>query len=280
MRIHYVEIENFKLFGEKIYIELQHPTVLIGPNNSGKTSVIQALALWSRCIKTWYEKKRDSQEISPYGVGINRLNILEVPVAALSFLWTGTRLYNSSEQKNARIPMSIAVGIEHEGKIKKCKLIFIYQNSEVLYFKPDEETLKDNALLKFTAEIKFHLLYPMSGILSNVSQETEEVYLLENRIHMFLGQGQTAQVLRNICYKVLEQDKKNNTKDWDKITETIKLLFLVTLNEPVINESRGSLILTYQQLGIKADLDISLAGRGLQQMLLILAYLTGIKTLY
>ena len=56
-QIKYVEIEKFKNFDEKIRIELGHPAVLIGPNNAGKTSVIQALALWSRGIKAWYEKK-------------------------------------------------------------------------------------------------------------------------------------------------------------------------------------------------------------------------------
>ena len=46
--LHYVEIENFKTFSNKIKIELSHPAVIIGPNNSGKTSVIQALSLWDR----------------------------------------------------------------------------------------------------------------------------------------------------------------------------------------------------------------------------------------
>ena len=40
--LHYLEIENFKRFGEKQRIELDPPAVLIGPNNCGKTSVIQA----------------------------------------------------------------------------------------------------------------------------------------------------------------------------------------------------------------------------------------------
>jgi predicted ATP-dependent endonuclease of OLD family len=55
--LHYVEIENFKTFSHKIRIELNHPAVIIGPNNSGKTSVIQALSLWDRGVKSWYEKK-------------------------------------------------------------------------------------------------------------------------------------------------------------------------------------------------------------------------------
>lgn len=45
--LHYLEIENFKQFGERQRIELDHPTVLIGPNNCGKTTALQSIALWS-----------------------------------------------------------------------------------------------------------------------------------------------------------------------------------------------------------------------------------------
>ena len=38
-------IRKFKRF-EDVEIELGNPVVFIGPNNSGKTSAIQALALW------------------------------------------------------------------------------------------------------------------------------------------------------------------------------------------------------------------------------------------
>ena len=58
--LHYVEIENFKRFGNTQRIELDHPAVLIGPNNSGKTSAIQALALWSLAVKTWVQESEVS----------------------------------------------------------------------------------------------------------------------------------------------------------------------------------------------------------------------------
>ena len=41
---------NFKRFG-KVEIELGSPVVFIGPNNSGKTSAMQALALWDIGLK-------------------------------------------------------------------------------------------------------------------------------------------------------------------------------------------------------------------------------------
>lgn len=51
--LHYVEIENFKCYGDIQRIELDHLAVLIGPNNCGKTSALQAIALWSIGLRTW-----------------------------------------------------------------------------------------------------------------------------------------------------------------------------------------------------------------------------------
>lgn len=270
--IRYVEIENFKGFGDKLHIDLGHPAVLIGPNNAGKTSVIQALSLWSRGIKAWFEKKGESRQKEPrerIAAGINRLNILDVPVAENRFFWHGTRV----RKGNILIEMTISVGIEIGGDVKSCKLIFTYRDTEVIYCKPCPETVENDALLKTASELQFHLLYPMSGIMSGNSAETEETPLPDGRINLYLGQGQTALVLRNICYKIVEQDQANGTDDWSRVAGFIDRLFLVSLKPPEFNEARGSLIMRYTQRGVERELDISLAGRGMQQVLLILAYL-------
>ena len=49
-------IRNFKRF-EDVTIELGSPVVFIGPNNSGKTSAMQALALWDIGLKRWIERR-------------------------------------------------------------------------------------------------------------------------------------------------------------------------------------------------------------------------------
>src|SRR5580698_4819699 len=51
-----LEIKNFKRF-EDVSIELGSPVVFIGPNNSGKTTALQALALWSMALDKWREEK-------------------------------------------------------------------------------------------------------------------------------------------------------------------------------------------------------------------------------
>jgi len=56
-------VRNFKLFSE-VEIELARRVVFIGPNNSGKTSALQAIALWNVGVKRWLEK-RNSGNIPP-----------------------------------------------------------------------------------------------------------------------------------------------------------------------------------------------------------------------
>ncbi|MCG8479430.1 MAG: ATP-binding protein [Spirochaetales bacterium] len=261
-----VEIENFKTFSERIHIDIQHPAVLIGPNNAGKTSVIQALALWSRGIAAWYEKKgnpKTKKSRERISAGINRLSIFELPVTDTRYLWKNTRVVH----KNNPIEFTITVGVEFQNRIVDCTLHFTRRNADTIYCRPAPDILNEDELLRFLVSINFNLLYPMSGI------ETEETLLPEGRINVLMGQGQTAQVLRNLCYKIWEQDQHNDTTDWHEIVRLIRKLFLVDLKDPTFNETRGNIALVYRQDDVDNDLDIALAGRGLQQFLLILSYL-------
>ena len=44
-------MERFRQFDEPVAISLDQITVLIGANNSGKTAVLQALALFQYCLE-------------------------------------------------------------------------------------------------------------------------------------------------------------------------------------------------------------------------------------
>ena len=48
-------MRNFKRFEEAI-IDLDENVVLIGPNNSGKTTALQALALWDIGYRHWMQE--------------------------------------------------------------------------------------------------------------------------------------------------------------------------------------------------------------------------------
>lgn len=256
--LHYLEIENFKRFGERQRIELAHPAVLIGPNNCGKTSAIQALALWSQAVRTWYDTRKDSSAKERTATGLNRLNIVAVPVQRTRFFWHNTQVRTGTKD----VALVITVGVEFKGKVLALPMRFRNQGDELVYCTPDPSIIGDMALIQHAAMLKVELLYPMSGL------ETEEPLLQPGRIDVLLGQGQTAQVLRNLCLMVV----RSSVEDWQRIANLMHRLFNVELLEPS-ETTRGSIELQYRQPGVKETLDVSSSGRGFQQMLLIFAYL-------
>lgn len=256
--LHYLEIENFKRFGDRQRIELEHPAVLIGPNNSGKTSAIQALALWSQAVRTWYEARKTSSAKERTATALNRLNIVAVPVQRTRFFWHNTAVRTGSKD----IALTITVGVEFRGQVVSLPIHFRNQGDELVYCTPAESVVANLELLAHAASIRVELLYPMSGL------ETEEAILQPGRIDVLLGQGQTAQVLRNLCLMVA----RNTPDDWNRIVTLMQRLFNVTLQTPQ-ETTRGAIELRYKQTSVREALDVSSSGRGFQQMLLIFAYL-------
>src|SRR5712692_2816313 len=100
---------NFKRFGE-VEVELGNPVVFIGPNNSGKTSALQALALWEVGLRRWNDKRRGEKtpEKRP-GVAINRRDLIAVPVPDANLLWRNLHVRDiqrsdgEQQTKNVRV---------------------------------------------------------------------------------------------------------------------------------------------------------------------------------
>ncbi|MEB3169154.1 MAG: AAA family ATPase [Synechococcaceae cyanobacterium] len=256
MRIlHWLEISNFKSYGRSGRIPLEHPSVLIGPNNCGKTTALQAIALWALAARTWQQESKDSKAKKRTGKPLNRLTILSVPVPKTRHFWKNLKVSGKDLQ--------ITVGMEMEGDVVPVTMIFRHHASdELIYAEPHPSTLNQPEALAKAAQLDVPLLYPMSGI------SADEPLITRNRIDYHMGRGSTAEVLRNLCLVV----HQNSPQDWQEITALMHRLFQVSLTTPTENEG-GSLDLFYEQSGADRPLDLSLAGRGFQQMLLILAHL-------
>jgi predicted ATPase len=252
--LHYVEIENFKRYGDIQRIELDHPAVLIGPNNCGKTSALQAIALWSIGLRTWRAESEGSKAEKRLGKALNRLGIVAVPVPKTRHFWHDLKAGNN---------MRITVGVDVNGLPVPVTMKFDHHSSdEIVYCQPTAETLANEGAVEVGAKLDVSLLYPMSGT------SADEAVIQPNRINYNLGLGRTAEVVRNLCLMV----RQSSEDDWAEITDLMRRLFRVRLTVPVENEI-GAVDLGYAQHGISAALDLSLAGRGFQQMLLIFAHL-------
>jgi predicted ATPase len=253
--LHYIEIENFKRYGEVQRIELDHPAVLIGPNNCGKTSVLQAIALWSIGLRTWSAESENSKAEKKTGKALNRLSILSVPVPKTRHFWHNLRV----TKKDLRI----TAGVDVQGEAQPVTMVFRHHASdELVYCEPAAESLAHEAAMLAGRKLDVSMLYPMSGI------SADEAVILPKRIEFLMGRGSTAEVLRNICLQVFE----NAPGDWRIISELMQRLFHVQLGEPHENE-KGGVDLAYMQEGTSGEMDLGLSGRGFQQMLLIFAHL-------
>lgn len=253
--LHYVEIENFKRYGEVQRLELDHPSVLIGPNNCGKTSALQAIALWSIGLKTWVAESENSKAEKRTGKALNRLNMLAVPVPKTRHLWNNL--------KTTKRDLRITLGVDHKGEAVPVTMEFTYHASdELVYCKPGSTLSKDDPAFTTAAGLEISLLYPMSGITA------DEAVILPKRIEYLMGRGSTAEVLRNICLLLAE----GAPKDWEQVTELMRRLFQVRLGTPKVNDN-GAVDLAYTQDGTVGDMDLGLSGRGFQQMLLIFSHL-------
>ena len=254
-----LKIRNFKTLGE-VDIPLGQNVVFIGPNNSGKTSALQALAMWQTGLLEWNARRPASSTAKDRpGVTVNRRAITHTPVSKARYLWNGLKVTANSPKDGGsdtkHVFFEVAVEGETDGHSWSCGFEFQHANSESIYCRPlkDLDSGRRLAVPPEAAKIKIALLPPMSGL------ATEEPEVQGGRVSVLMGEGQTAQVLRNLCFQVSDSSPEN----WQMIVDELKRTFGVELQLPTQDKVRGTIELSYFERGIK--LDLPSAGRGLQQ---------------
>ncbi len=269
-------VRNFKKLKDA-EIPLDRSVVLIGPNNSGKTTALQALTLWDIGLKEWLTKRGNKAlpEKRP-GVLINRKDLAALPVPNANLLWNDLHVRGGHHKEGARHTKNVRIDIIVEGITDglpwSCGLEFDYSNEESFICRPlrlpgheDQpvRSVKFSTIPPDMARPQIAYLPPMSGM-------ADREYLKQaGEINILIGQGQTAQVLRNLCYRIVIDPGKK--PQWEILKGHILQLFGVTLCDPVYHE-RSEITLEYREQS-GALLDISCAGRGLQQTILLLAHL-------
>ena len=262
-------IRNFKRFGE-VEIELGSPVLFIGPNNSGKTSAMQALALWDIGLKRWNEKRSGkSTPEKRQGVTVNRRDLVAIPIPDANLLWRDLQVRDVQKVDGKPRTSNVRITIIVEGMSNDqswvCGLEFDYANEESFYCRhlrqsngrtPERMPAPEEA---GRAQIAF--LPPMSGLAAT------ETRLDTGAVDVRIGEGRTAEVLRNLCFQVcVEQPER-----WERLVTQIQSLFGAAIDPPCYVQERGEIVMSYCERGTR--LDLSSAGCGLQQTLLLLAYM-------
>ncbi len=265
-------MRNFKRFGEAV-VDMGNNVVLIGPNNAGKTTALQALALWDIGYKTWVDKRGAGSVPSKRpGIAINRRDLISIPVPEANLLWHDRHVRNVSRKNGKQNTQNIRIDIIVEGVTDgnswECGLEFDYSNEEAFHRRPlrleEGKNPERMPVPDLSGKMDVAFLPPMSGLADR------EFLKQPGEIGVLLGQGQTAEVLRNLCYRVFSEEAPS--MNWSEIVNAIKDVFGVELLDPMMRKATSEITLAYRDVS-GAEFDLSSSGRGLQQTLLLLAHL-------
>ena len=265
-----LRVKNFKRL-QDVEIELGQTVVFVGPNNSGKTTALQALALWEIGLRKWVEKRsaKETPEKRP-GVTINRRDLIAVPVPDANLLWRDLhvraiqRKNGKQDTRNIRIEIVVS-GVTNDSPWE-CGFEFDYANQESFYCRPlrtnEEPQPARMPVPEIAAPIRVAFLPAMSGMAAT------EDRLPDGAVNVRIGEGRTAEVLRNLCLQI---HSAADPAGWKALVAQIESLFGATLNPPQFIKERGQITMSYKEGG--TELDLASSGRGLQQTLLLLAHL-------
>ncbi len=262
-------VRNFKQF-EEVEIELGNPVVFIGPNDSGKTSALQVLTLWDLGLRRWSEKRGGSAPEERPGVAINRRNLTGIPAPTARQLWRDLHVrevYRDEEGKSQRtenVRIDVVVDGVSNGVAWSCGFEFDYANEESFYCRPLRTKNGRMPVPEQARDVRVALLGPMSGLAAN------ETKLEPGAINVRIGEGRTAEVLRNLCYQVI--DGQDGKARWENLRHRVHELFGADLDPPRVVPERGEIDMTFRNRH-DVRLDLSSAGRGMQQTLLLLSFL-------
>lgn len=265
-----VTVRHFKRFREQVF-DLDESMVLAGPNNAGKSTLLQAIATWKLGLDHWIAQRRGERKSKAReraGVAITRSDFTAVPLSHMNLLWADRRVSRGGETPGA--PQLIEIVIEGTGDdgAWRCGLEFQYANPEMVYVRPmGAKDLDVDAIRQFppapATTLDIVHVPPLSGI------ERDEPRRERGLQDLLIGQGRPGEVLRNLLWEVAQR----NQQDWRSLVGHIRELFGIELSEPVYTPTQPYILCEYREPGLTRSLDLSNVGSGTLQVLLLLAFL-------
>ena len=250
--IRLVTLKNFKRFFGSVEFNIAGHVVLAGPNNTGKTTLLQAIAAWELGFRKWLELNDFNPRVNGYQwQELERLSFSPVAVRSFDLLW--------GNRKKTR---AFEIGVQVDG-LPLVTLEFSYQSAGSIQVRPRNDAALNAAVLRKSA-LRFQTTFipAMSGL-----ARSEQRLADQEAIDSALAQGRPGEVLRNLLY-IAYQDEAA----WRTLNATMKRLFSCQLETP---KGGAELVCEYRQ-GNAADaplFDVASAGSGFLQVLLLLTLL-------
>lgn len=251
MRIQQVEIENFKRF-ERLSVTLGDLDCLVGANNSGKTTLLQSLALFDFCAHHCLHRKNGHLELRKRTIAPEEFYVL--PVTNPMDLWHDRRAMERNKQRRIMITVSFDNGDRISATVK---LDF---NRFGVSIEAEDESPEALDRLK---DLRIAYLPVFSSFLPR--EERRLTAAIEDE----LARGRVHSVVRNL---LLEIEKGGRTQS---LTDLLQRSF-PGLEELRINFDEVTdryINVAYREQGRPKEFDIFSAGSGFQQFLYLFGFI-------
>ena len=237
-----VETRNFKVFGDQVF-DLPEHLVVVGPNNCGKTSLLQAIAAWSEVANHWFETNPD---FARHGDGtypaaeLNLLNFNAAPLPEFPHLW-----------RNQLVNEPIRLSLETAGWDVGFEIV--WSGAQLAHIRPAEEVSEES--LEAVREHPPTVVYvpPVSRL------PVTEPPLTEDGVRARLQSGRIFEVLRNVLVSVSHDSQK-----WARLQDVVREFFSYELLPP----SAGmNVIAHFRHRREEKSYDLGVAASGFLQVL-------------
>lgn len=239
-------LRNFKQFREEMVVEFTPISILVGANNSGKSTVLQALSFFQYCMDVTRRKKNGGITLEAQTVGPEEFRAL--PVSTPSDLWPDGKTTGKTAG-----PISLKVEFEGGESIGfEIKLSFNR-------FSITPTTSSNISPILEQTKIRYVPIH--SGLL------LREEYLLAPARADRLRDLQYGAVLRNLLWDLKENDKER----WKLLLGILERLYPESKLDVVFDREVDRFISSaYSDNNLFKTLDIVVSGTGFQQVLQIL----------
>ena len=241
-----VEIRNLKRFKE-LDCELGNHMVIVGPNNCGKTTLLQSIAIWSEIASHWAQYNPDLAREGDGNYPSSNLrprSVSSIPLATWDQLWPA---------RDVADPVSIRLDID--GSVLGFELFYDRGSVSVRPMRDVSESLLDGYRQEPFAPI---YIPPMSGVDLREPPYQPEV------IPARLARGQGGTVLRNLLLGV-----SGDATRWSELQEIVADLFGYELTLP--SAGADEIVAGYREGPERLSLDYSSGAAGFLQIVMVYA---------
>ncbi|MBI5154697.1 ATP-binding protein [Candidatus Poribacteria bacterium] len=247
------QITNFRQFGKCAVIPLRPITVLIGANNSGKSTILQALTLFQFCFETCLESARNGgngSKLTLKAKNIGADDIGRLPVSTPADLWCMGR---------TKVPITLKAKFEGGGELTfKLELRFNLFNIE-----PACAGIAD--LDPFLRALQIRLIPIFSGLLPR------EEFLTAPSLTDRQRSQRHGEIVRNLLY-VLKREAPKRFRLLDGLVKRLypDVQLDVLYDEEIARKSGTAKIDSeYADSVLTVRRDLIVAGSGMHQALQI-----------